>query len=595
MEDPELKISNVIIVMLSGGRERPFWKPWLGTCCPLTGALWAKSIQRCRSYGGSRILLHLFLLSSAMDRPRYRMVVDLEDISNRCICTIMVSNTQGELFRIRVSKLWILIFSFQEAQDTSRSNFRTIEYSSGLKLGSMYSVSSLHERKDLDIVEEKILVTYHHDEDILGHLMSIKYSTGRRSCCCSFTVSLLQGRKVLNNYKEDKNLMNHNVVIFHRRRRQSECGSLILFKEDKLKGESSKDDLYWLVRMMVLTIKLFSVHILLDTLLRLGSVWLVGGGKLSCEQIPGNLLVAERISQLADELQKIRAIKDHMEHVPHIDLHYVEMFAINLGSVDEARLTELLERVSHVTVLLGLVPPDVQASPSREVLQTGVEQVKVWTSRVGMNEPLTITFKIIKYFDGSDLLDHNWRPSVLILAADRGHIHGRHVQVEGAGDHRQEGVDEFFSRFFPRDSSTTKDQRSENVVLASNPLLYYKVKDSKNRKFFLPNGLLSFESEELSVRVLLDGLDGSEGLVNGWRRHDGQKLTVIWAPHTKVINSFAVWKAFKINIYMETGYENNTVRKFIYRLAATRDRKKKEGQQHGDIFDRIMIFVALDK
>ena len=42
--------------------------------------------------------------------------------------------------------------------------------------------------------------------------------------------------------------MNHNVVIIHWRRRQSERGSLIFFKEDKLKGELSKDDLYWLVR-----------------------------------------------------------------------------------------------------------------------------------------------------------------------------------------------------------------------------------------------------------------------------------------------------------------------------------------------------------
>ena len=478
MEDPELKISNVIIVMLSGGRERPFWISWLGTGCPLRGALWTKVFRRCCSYGGSRILPHLFFPSSAMDRPRYRMVIDLEDISNRCICTIMVSSTQGELFRIRVSKLWILIFSFQEAQDTSRSNLRTIEYASGLKLSSMYSVSSLHERKDLDIGEENFLVTYH-DEVISGPL---KYSTGRRSCCYSFTVSLLQGRKVLNNYKEDKKLMIHNVVIILWRRRQSECGSRILFKEDKLKGEFSKDDLYWLLRKMVLTIKLVSVHSLLDILLGLGGAWLVGGGKLSCEQIPRNFLVGKWIAQLANELQKIRAIKDHMEHGPHIDLHYVEMFAITLGSVDEARLTELLERVAEVAVLFSLIPPDVQASPSREVLQTGVEQVKVRTGRVGMNKPITITFKILKYFEGSDLLDHNRRPSVLVLAADRGHIHGRHVQVEGAGDHRQEGFDELFARCLPRDPSTTKDQRSEIVVLASFSLLYSKVKDSKNRK-----------------------------------------------------------------------------------------------------------------
>ena len=537
-----------------------------------------------------------------MDRPRYRMVFDLEEISNRCICTIMFSNTQGELFRIRVTILWILIFSFQEAQDTSRNNLRTIEYSSGLRHSLMYSVSSLHERKDLDIGEEKILVTYH-DEDISGRLMSItiKYFKGRRSCCCSFTVSLLQGRKVLNNYKEDKNLMNHNVVIIHWRRRQSERGSLIFFKEDKLKGELSKDDLYWLVRIMVLTIKLISVHSLLDTL-GLGGAWLVGGGKLSCEQIPRNLLITERIAQLADELQEIGATEDHMEHVPHVDSNYVEMVAVNLGSVDEARLTELLERVSHVTVLFRLIPPDVQASPSREVLQTGVEQVKIRTSRVGMNKPITITFKILKYFEGSDLLDHNRRPSVLVLAADRGHIHGRHVQVEGAGDHRQKGFDEFLSRFFPGDPSTTKDQRSEIVVLASFSLLYSKVKDSKNRKqslrFWksnLPNGVLSFESEELGVRVLLDGLDGSEGLVNGWRSHDGQKLTVSWASPSKVIDSVLFWKGFKINIYMETGYENNTVRKFIYRLAVRRDRKKKEGQQHEDISDQIMIFVVLEK
>ena len=46
---------------------------------------------------------------------------------------------------------------------------------------------------------------------------------------------------------------------------------------------------------------------------------------------------------------------------------------------------------------------------------------------------------------------------------------------------------------------------------------------------------------------------------------------------------------------METGYENNTVRKFIYRLAVRRDRKKKEGQQHEDISDQIMIFVVLEK
>ena len=564
----------------------------------IEGSLMDKGFPKVLQLWGEPHSASPFFPSSAMDRPRYRMVIDLEDISNRCICTIMVSSTQGELFRIRVSKLWVLIFSFQEAQDTSRSNSRTIEYASGLKLSSMYSVSSLHERKDLDIGEENFLVTYH-DEVISGPL---KYSTGRRSCCCSFTVSLLQGRKVLNNYKEDKKLMIHNVVIILWRRRQSECGSRILFKEDKLKGELSRDDLYWLLRKMVLTIKLISVHSLLDTLLGFGSGWLVSGGKLSGEQIPRTFLVGERIAQLANELQKIRAIKDHMEHVPVVDLHYVEMFAINLGSVDEARLTELLERVAEVAVLLRLVPPDVQASPSRQVLQTGVEQVKIRTSRVGMNEPLTITFKILKYFEGSDLLDHNRRPSVLVLAADRGHIHGRHVQVEGAGDHRQKGFNELFSRFFPGDPSTTKDQRSEIVVLASFSLLYSKVKDSKNRKqslrFWkssLPNGVLSFESEDLGVRVLLDGLDGSEGLVNGWRRHDGQKLTGSWASPSKVIDSVLFWKGFKINIFMETGYENNTVRKFIYRLAVRRDRKKKEGQQHEDIFDQIMIFVVLEK
>ena len=136
MEDPELKILNVISVMVSGGGGPPFWISWRGTGRPLRGALWTKVFRRRVSGGGSSTLAHLFFSSSAKDRLRCRNGLHWMDILFMYLGISMDSDKQREYFG---SKLLILIFSFQEIQDALRSKFRTNKYWSCLRRFSIYS------------------------------------------------------------------------------------------------------------------------------------------------------------------------------------------------------------------------------------------------------------------------------------------------------------------------------------------------------------------------------------------------------------------------------------------------------------------------
>lgn len=134
LEDPELKILNVNTVVVSGGRERLFWRPLLGTWNPSMGALWTKSIRWWRSCDGSVTLSHCLplYLSSARDVPdclEYgnRTLDYLDEITDLDISIKLDWFMHRELFRC-VSEPLVLIIYFQEFKTTNR---RAMKYPLG--------------------------------------------------------------------------------------------------------------------------------------------------------------------------------------------------------------------------------------------------------------------------------------------------------------------------------------------------------------------------------------------------------------------------------------------------------------------------------
>ena len=84
LEDPELKILNVNTVVVSGGRERLFWRSLLGTWNPSMGALWTKSIRWWRVCDGSVTRPHRLLLYVSSARAPQKYIVKDFMVENAC-------------------------------------------------------------------------------------------------------------------------------------------------------------------------------------------------------------------------------------------------------------------------------------------------------------------------------------------------------------------------------------------------------------------------------------------------------------------------------------------------------------------------------
>ena len=567
MEDPELKILNVISVMVSGGGGPPFWISWLGTGRPLRGALWTKVFRRCVSGGGSSTLAHLLFSSSAKDRLKCRNGLHWMDILFMYLGISMDSNKQREYCG---TKLLILIFSFQEIQDTLRSKFRTNKYWSCLRRFSIYSGSSRLERR----------YQGNNEKD-------------------TFVLHLVEAR----------------IDIFRQEYLQFVRWLRIQLQEDKT-SEWCTETIY-LGRGLTLSIKLRVVHspcsLVTSRGLRKGSG---NGGNLPRQEEVRHSPIGSGIALLRQTFEKVVCGKDDVVGAAISDLRHVQVVLVHTVSVDDTGLTNLLKAKFQIRVVFCLISVDREGGLLLVMHQPWIQEVKVGGTAVGTAEPTILTVRVRKGLKSCDLLDHDGRPFVLSLAANTDNKAGGHKDVEGAMNNWEEYVNQLFSRCLARDSSTSEDQSSEMKVSVRTVIFNVKVKDANYRKqssqileYFLPRGIFPLESEQPCVALLLLGLNGGELLFELGEfllacrgRHGGQQLTIRSVMHCKVIG-LDVWKGVMINIYMKTVDENITVQELYcillynsYRLPLKgTEGRKRAANNMKMIFDKIMIYIELSK
>ena len=541
MEDPELKILNVMSVMVSGGGGPPFWISWLGTGRPLRGALWTKVFRRCVSGGGSSTLAHLLFSSSAKDRLRCRNGLHWMDILFMYLGISMDSNKQREYCG---TKLLILIFSFQEIQDTLRSSYRHER---------RYQGNNKKDTFELQPVEAKI------------------------------------------------DIIRQEYLHFVRWLR-------IHLQEDNA-TEWCSESLY-LGRGLTLSIKLGVIHSLaLVTSRALGKG---SRGNLPRQEEVRHPPIGSRIAFLRQTFKKVVGGEDEVIGAALGDLRHVQMVAVHAVSADDTGLTNLLKVKFQIGVLFCLVSVDRECGLLLVRHQLRIQEIVVGPGRVGAAKPKILKVKVRNGLKRCDLLDHDGRLSVLSLAADAGHIVGGNVDVEGAVENWEEHVNQFFSRCFARNSFPSEDKGTEIKVSVRTVIFNVKVKDVNCRKqmleYFLPRGIFPLESKQPRVVLLLLGLNGGDLLLELRElllacrgRHGGRQITIRSVMHSKVIGLY-VLKGGMINIYMKTVDENSTVQELYcillynsYRLLWRKNRRKKDDEQHEDVFDKIMIYIELFK
>ena len=535
MEDPELKILNVITVMVSGWRER-CWRPWLGTSNPSTGALWTKSTRWWLSCDGSVTLDHYLLLyvSSARDCLEYRNRISdhLEEILDMYKSIKLVWSMHRKIFRCYVSKSVNVILSFQET--------------------------------------------------IITYLRSRKYPLGTNRLLSKTLGTRNQGR----------------LNIYIQRGCQSTRRVWIPFQEDISTEKGSAISFYCIIVRSTLV---GGVH----PILARGGGW--HGG---CWQDPsleelGDLLVGDGVAQGGDELEDIPLGVDNVEIIPGVDLHHVQVVPVNLRAVDKPDLANLLESVLQVAVHFSLIPPNIQIRLGLEPPQAGTHKVEVRPHRVMASEPESSSLKVTKVFKCLDLLDYDGGLLIFGLALSIGHKGWRDLDVEGPGKDGEEDVQDLLTWRSLGHAFTTKHECAENLVTINADSVEDKNREHNfsNFEFYVPFDLLSLKSKEpglgLLLRLLEVHLQVGDVLLDGGEvslsvRHGGCEFTIRWVSQCKVIAS-VILKMSEQNIYMEAGYENNTVLKFICRSPLRRNRKKKEGCQHlKDVCDNLtVIFSAL--
>ena len=117
--DPELKILNVNTVVVSGGRERLFWRPLLGTWNPSMGALWTKSIRWWRNCDGSVTLSHCLLLYVSSAKVSQKYIVKDFMVEKACkdffLYRGLETGIQRRFFWFCISGFCVLIIYSQES------------------------------------------------------------------------------------------------------------------------------------------------------------------------------------------------------------------------------------------------------------------------------------------------------------------------------------------------------------------------------------------------------------------------------------------------------------------------------------------------
>ena len=288
-----------------------------------------------------------------------------------------------------------------------------------------------------------------------------------------------------------------------------------------------------------------------------------------------------------------------MEIIPGVDLHHIQVVPVNLRAVDEPNLANLLESILQVAVLFGLIPPNIQIRLGLEPLQAGTHKVEVRPHRVMASEPESSSLKVTKVFKCLDLLDYDGGLLIFGLALSIGHKGWRDLDVEGPGKDGEEDVQDLLTWRSLGHAFSTKHECAENLVTINADSEEDKNREHKfsNVEFYVPFDLLSLKSKEPGLGLLFIILEVhlQVGDVFLSVRHGGCKFTIRWFSQCKVIAS-VILKMPEQNIYMEAGYENNTVLKFICRSPLRRNRKKKEGcQQLKDICDNLTVIFSAFK